>query len=245
MPIARACATAGIAYLDITGETQFTYNMINELDYLATKTHAVLIPGCGFDSVPSDVIAFLSARTLTQSLPQDLLASPSDADVGVKESHTMFRLVYAGPSGGTLASSISILGAPRKFLDYPDILSPVPAPRDHQKMVYSFPKAARSNAVGSPYLLAVANIPIVQRTRGLFTLQALKGDSRDANEGEVAPVYARNYSYSESAVSSNRITAFLFGITFVLGNAALLLFPPLRWLIARIGFKSGEGPSDE
>jgi short subunit dehydrogenase-like uncharacterized protein len=67
-------------------------------DYLATKTGSIIVPSCGYDSIPSDVCAYLSNKTL-KSLPTPL-------DVG--SSMTSHRL-KTGVSGGTISSAITML----------------------------------------------------------------------------------------------------------------------------------------
>lgn len=68
-------------------------------DYLATKTHAIIIPACGFDSLPSDLAAYLGNKTLKA------FAGPDSA---VDESVSAFK-VKGGMSGGTLQTLIAML----------------------------------------------------------------------------------------------------------------------------------------
>ena len=65
----------------------------------------------GFDIVPFDALAYLSARTLTENLPQGL---PPGEDVGALESHTMWSVKGGGISGGTLASILALYDAPNR-----------------------------------------------------------------------------------------------------------------------------------
>ena len=63
-------------------------------DHAATKTGAVIVPACGFDSVPSDIAVFLANHTLKNALgPQTQL--------GLSQS---FFNIKGGFSGGTMAS---------------------------------------------------------------------------------------------------------------------------------------------
>ena len=66
-------------------------------DHAATTTGAIIVPSCGFDSLPSDLAVFLSNRTLKKALgPQTQL--------GLSES--FFRL-YGSFSGGTMATLVT------------------------------------------------------------------------------------------------------------------------------------------
>jgi short subunit dehydrogenase-like uncharacterized protein len=62
-PMARACVNAGVSYLDVTGEI----DVFEELHGLADQAGAagcVLLPGAGFDVVPTDCLAALLAAAL-------------------------------------------------------------------------------------------------------------------------------------------------------------------------------------
>jgi short subunit dehydrogenase-like uncharacterized protein len=63
-PLISACLVAGVHYLDITGEISVFANAYRQAEE-AAKADVVLIPGVGFDVVPSDCLA---AR-LVQALP--------------------------------------------------------------------------------------------------------------------------------------------------------------------------------
>ncbi|MBZ6377568.1 saccharopine dehydrogenase [Pacificimonas flava] len=56
LPLARACLAQGINYLDITGEIS-VFESLFGLDGEAKTRGVVLLPGAGFDVVPSDCLA--------------------------------------------------------------------------------------------------------------------------------------------------------------------------------------------
>ena len=66
-------------------------------DYLAHKNNAILIPCCGFDSVPADVVVYLANKTAKSVL------GPA---AYIEESISLYQL-KGGPSGGSLATVIS------------------------------------------------------------------------------------------------------------------------------------------
>jgi hypothetical protein len=100
--------------------TPFSHRSGVRFDYAATKTHAIIVPACGLDSVPSDITAYLSAltlRRLSSPLPAALSASWVDvntsatthsANVNIDSSTTALRL-KGGISGGTLSTVVTIL----------------------------------------------------------------------------------------------------------------------------------------
>src|ERR1043166_7402571 len=63
-PMVRACLDAGAAYLDITGEIEVYETILAQHDE-AVKRGALLLPGVGFDVVPTDCLAAM----LKQRLP--------------------------------------------------------------------------------------------------------------------------------------------------------------------------------
>jgi short subunit dehydrogenase-like uncharacterized protein len=63
-PMMEACMKAGAHYLDITGEVS-VFELGASLDADAKKAGIVIIPGVGFDVVPTDCVA----ATLKQALP--------------------------------------------------------------------------------------------------------------------------------------------------------------------------------
>ncbi|MTI39773.1 saccharopine dehydrogenase family protein [Fulvivirga lutimaris] len=56
MPMVKACLEAQTHYLDITGEYQI-FEQIHDLDEEAKSANIMLMPGAGFDVVPSDCLA--------------------------------------------------------------------------------------------------------------------------------------------------------------------------------------------
>jgi len=70
----------------------------NRYDYLAHKNNAILIPGCGFDSVPADTLVYLANKTVKSVL------GPS---AYIEESVSMYQLTEGDVSGGTLATAFT------------------------------------------------------------------------------------------------------------------------------------------
>lgn len=62
-PMVRACLDAGVHYLDITGEIG-VFESIMALDAEAKRRNVTLLPGAGFDVVPTDCLAAMLARRL-------------------------------------------------------------------------------------------------------------------------------------------------------------------------------------
>ena len=106
-PMIEACLSAGVHYLDITGEISVFANAHRQSDR-ARRADVVLIPGVGFDVVPSDCLA----ASLVKALP-------------AATSLTLAFEAGGGPSPGTAKTSVEGLakgGAIRKD----GLMTPVP-----------------------------------------------------------------------------------------------------------------------
>ena len=100
-PLVAACADAGTAYLDLTGEPEFVDTMYLRYHRRATQTGARLIHAAGFDSIPHD----LGVQYAVEQLPRNVPI-------------TMTGMIRAGgtPSGGTFASALTGFARGRQTL---------------------------------------------------------------------------------------------------------------------------------
>src|SRR5262245_29756614 len=87
-PLLRACATRGVDYVDITGETAHVRRMIDRYHDAAKHSGARIVPFCGFDSIPSDLGVLL------------LVEHFRSRGVGTREVKGFFRVI-GGLNGGT------------------------------------------------------------------------------------------------------------------------------------------------
>ncbi len=88
LPMAEACLAQGVHYLDITGEIS-VFSTLHEMHDRARRADVVLLPGAGFDVVPSDCLA----ASLVKALP----------------AATRLQLAFeagGGPSPGTAKTSV-------------------------------------------------------------------------------------------------------------------------------------------
>jgi hypothetical protein len=132
----RACAKHGVHYVDITPEPHFVARIVKKCvfvilplglaqtdlkylnafdlllvnsryDYMAFKTNALIIPACGFDSIPPDVAVYVSNRYVKSVL------GPTTS---IEDSVTAYD-VKGGLSGGSTGSIMSFAeDVPRKTL---------------------------------------------------------------------------------------------------------------------------------
>jgi short subunit dehydrogenase-like uncharacterized protein len=92
MPMLRACLTAGAHYLDITGEIPVIENAF-AFDSAARAKGVAIIPGCGFDVVPTDCLALYVTGKIAKAVVLEIA----------------FTGKGMGISGGTAVSGIEML----------------------------------------------------------------------------------------------------------------------------------------
>jgi len=106
-PMIRACLATHTHYLDITGEIPVFENVF-QYDEAARKNGIALIPGVGFDVVPSDCLAAYVAEQLPSATRLDIaIATLSRASGGT----TKTAIEMAG-SGGKIRSNGEIVPYP-------------------------------------------------------------------------------------------------------------------------------------
>jgi len=91
--IIYACVRYKTHYVDITGETFWVRDLIDRYHDRAAAEGTRIIPCCGFDSVPSDLGAYLVARHIQNKLGADCREVKS------------FYQIRGGLNGGTFASA--------------------------------------------------------------------------------------------------------------------------------------------
>ncbi len=94
-PMVEACLEAGVHYLDITGELA-VFEMIKTYNAQAKAKQIVLMPGVGFDVVPTDCVAAI----LKEKLPD------------ASHLELAFASLGGGVSHGTMSTMVENLGNP-------------------------------------------------------------------------------------------------------------------------------------
>ncbi|KAI0752784.1 Saccharopine dehydrogenase-domain-containing protein [Daedaleopsis nitida] len=243
--VVRACAVHGKRYVDLAGELHFVRDIIARYDYLASKTGAIIVPTCGFDCIPADILVFLSNRTLKTVLGPD-------AEPGLSQT---FYGVEGGVSGGTIATLMSdIETVPRHTYtagqrDYALSLvrgHPSPRPALAAHMPFSSPAQ-----YGGYWFEGSTNRGIVQRTFGITHLLATNArvllGSTHAKELEIKPLtYGSQFRYVEyMLVGKSWLGAAAFSVLFTLFLKLLFRNSLFRWILKLFLPKPGEGPSEK
>lgn len=219
--VVDSCVAHGVHYLDITGETPWVRQVIDRHHESAKAQGTVVLPCCGFDSVPSDLGVLFMVKRVRERLDQ-----------GTKSVEAAFS-IKGSFNGGTLASGLNI-GEKFKAKDLanPFLLNPDPKTSREAWSANADPKGPVTHAqLGSlaPFFMGPVNTRVVRRSA------ALLADSPQS--------YGPEFSYQEYMRMGGTVSA--WGATLAMGAmAAGMAKPAGRSLMARFGPKPGEGPSE-
>jgi short subunit dehydrogenase-like uncharacterized protein len=122
-PMVDACLATGTHYLDITGEID-VFESILPRDAEARDAGVVLLPGSGFDVVPSDCLAAMLAGSLPGAVRLELAFRPD-----------------GGPSPGTAKSAMESLGAASRAR-VGGVITDVPRDRRRRRVEFADGKAS-------------------------------------------------------------------------------------------------------
>ena len=229
LPLVGACARAGTAYADLTGEVLFVRQSATALHELAQSTGARIVHSTGFDSVPSDLGVHLLRQRVT-----------ADGEGDLEDTALILISASGGFSGGTIDSlrtQIDEVAADRSLgavVADPYSLSPDPAGESDAGRVLDGRRPMRDPLLGrwvAPFVMGPFNTRIVRRSN------ALQGFA-----------YGPGFAYREvMGVGSGPAAPVLAGaITLGLGVVvAGMSFGPARALLDRILPSPGEGPAEK
>jgi short subunit dehydrogenase-like uncharacterized protein len=220
-----ACVQHRTHYVDITGETPWVREMIDAHHAQAAADGTRIVPSCGFDSVPSDMGAYVVAREMQRRHGQPC--------VDIKASFS----IRGGLNGGTLASILNIMGKGQKqVFSQPFLLNP-----EHQAsatdVAHQDPISPhRDTDFGAwlgPFFMGPINTRVVRRSAALLLAS-----------GENA--YADDFHYQEYLRFGTGAAAALAAAGMSAGSLAsqaALQFSLFRKATAAFAPKPGEGPS--
>ena len=222
--IVDACVRYRTHYVDITGETPWVKGLIDRHHLQAATDGTRIIPCCGFDSVPSDLGAYLLVRYLQR----------------LGTNCTQVKAYYqaaGGFNGGTLASGLNIFD--RGELDLvsnPFLLNPpesVPTDIDRDRDPTAPQYDVEMETWVAPFFMGVVNTRIVRRSWALFD--------------RWQEPYGTDFSYQEY-FKFDPPWAWLQSAAMVGGMAVIggaIAIPPLRSLLESIIPQVGSGPTEQ
>ncbi|KAF7325310.1 Sacchrp-dh-NADP domain-containing protein [Mycena venus] len=219
-PVVEACVKHGVHYVDLTGETHWVKRIITRCHYTATKTGAIIIPSCGLDSLPADITAYLSSKTLRDH---------SGQPVHIDSSLSAYNM-RGGMSGGTIHTGISMLETVSReelrVANQEYSISPsvgMPSPRKPLIYRLRLPDTGKT-LIGATYFMARADCSLVQRSWGLLEVEA----AQDKSYLHYGPAF----KYDEFFVTGSAVRAVLLTLGMAIG-VGVMLVSPLRWLLKK------------
>jgi short subunit dehydrogenase-like uncharacterized protein len=111
MPMVRACLAAKAHYLDITGELS-VFEQIFALDDEAKRAGVTLLPGVGFDVVPTDCLAAMLAERLPDAVDLTLAFYSRGGTLSRGTLKTMMESIH---EGGAIRRDGKIVRVPLAF----------------------------------------------------------------------------------------------------------------------------------
>ena len=225
--LVAACVRERTHYVDITGETPWVRSLIDAHHAQAARDGTRIIPCCGFDSVPSDIGAYLLAQTMWERYKKPC--------VSVKAAFSM----RGGLNGGTLASILNIMadGQSAAF-SQPFLLNPAGTalkdPSAHQDITTPTHDTDFAAWVG-PFVMAAINTRVVRRSAALL------------GAGSKKSPYGKDFYYQEylrfgkGPLAATTAAGMSFGMGL---GQSVMRFGIGRSITAALAPKPGEGPSE-
>ncbi|MBS1789258.1 MAG: saccharopine dehydrogenase NADP-binding domain-containing protein [Acidobacteria bacterium] len=224
-PIVDACVRFKTHYVDITGETPWVKDLITRYHDQAAADGTRIIPFCGFDSVPSDLGAFLVARYIQNQLGAQCV-----------EVKAYFQL-NGGLNGGTMATVFNLIDAGETERARDVFLLNPPGEHSEQEIARNQdPKIPQYNtdiaAWAGPFFMSQINTRVVRRSSALYE--------------QWHEPYGPNFFYQEHM----KFGGLLGGIQAAGMSAGAAMFnvalqTPLREFMKPLLPKPGDGPSEK
>lgn len=239
----KACVEHKTDYVDIGGETFFIAQMIEKYHRKALKRGVKIIPVCGYESLPFDLLTLLAARYAKHRFSENLVHAKIITD-----------FTRSGPirdnriSGGSLGTMKNIMaGDTVNAYSNPACLLPAETARGEWQSLNRVSYRARydedaGELLAPLYPAPFLNVPVVLRSAYLLsgsdTAYALPFHYEDAmkvgffaNSAEEIPARAKQIARQ-------------YRFTSLLMRLPRLLRQPLKRRLDKIDLKPGDGPSE-
>jgi short subunit dehydrogenase-like uncharacterized protein len=222
-----ACARAGTAYCDLTGEVHWMRRMIDAHGATARESGARIVHTCGFDCIPADLGTFFLQKVMR-------------ARHGVASPHVKMRVAgfSGGASGGTIASMLEMMEAAARdpevmrVMNAPYALCPEGQREGPDVAERMTPRHdADFEQWIAPFIMAGVDTKVVRRSNAL--LGYAYGEDFRYDEGVLSGAGPLGWvkAMGTAAATAAGMTAFAVG--------------PLRRAIAGRLPQPGEGPSKQ
>ncbi len=160
--LVAACVRRRTHYVDVTGETPWVASLVERHHEAAARDGTRIVPCSGFDSVPSDLGAFLAVRHLQ---------ARQGEGAACRSARAYYR-VAGGLNGGTAATIARLYDSGQNALATdPFLLGGRPASSERMA-AHRDPIAVRfdpdAGAWTGPFVMGMVNSRVVRRSAALF-----------------------------------------------------------------------------
>jgi len=215
--LVASCVKNSTHYTDITGENFWVREMIDKHHEEAAAKGIRIVPSCGYDSLPSDLVTLFAVEKMGKAVKRI----------------DCFHTAKGGASGGTIETAFAIadLKLGKKIRD-PFLLNPEGSFSLDQTYQSLDTMAVKKNTMldrwTGPFIMAFANTRVVRRSAALME--------------ERGSAYGEEFTYHEGSYFKSFFKAFT-AAAFT-GLVVLIISSSLRRVVRRFLPKPGEGPSE-
>jgi short subunit dehydrogenase-like uncharacterized protein len=216
--------------------------MVAKYDSIAKQNKAIIIPECGVDSVPADIMAYVLAREVRKRY-----------NAACERVMMTLYAAKSGISGGTALTMLELfnnysLSHLTKSMD-PYSLSPITANNPVGTptgslfyRLFGLLSVPELGGIQTTYLMASVDTCITHRSWGLYSQIAQTSNNPSLS-------YGPRFRFNEYMRASGLLSGFITKLAFA-SMGLLLVLPPTRWILAplikRFIIPSiGSGPSRE
>lgn len=216
--LVKACVETGTHYVDITGEAIWVRDLIDNYHQRCIDNKIKIIPACGYDSIPSDLGTYFTAKQVNEPL----------------KSIFAYHNMSGGVSGGTIESAFTMRDFKSKHkMGHPFLLNPEGSYSKNQKLLskdyFSIKKNKKLNKWVIPFVMAITNTRPVRRSAALM----------EAKQQSYGPDFVYNEFQMVNKYSVALIT------TLSLAVLGMIIVSPFRNFLRKFFPKPGTGPNEK
>ena len=216
--LVKACVETGTHYVDITGEAIWVRDLIDNYHQRCIDNKIKIIPACGYDSIPSDLGTYFTAKQVNEPL----------------KSIFAYHNMSGGVSGGTIESAFTMRDFKSKHkMGHPFLLNPEGSYSENQKLLskdyFSIKKNKKLNKWVIPFVMAITNTRPVRRSAALM----------EAKQQSYGPDFVYNEFQMVNKYSVALIT------TVSLAVLGMIIVSPFRNFLRKFFPKPGTGPNEK
>ncbi|MDA7763586.1 saccharopine dehydrogenase NADP-binding domain-containing protein [Pelagibacterales bacterium] len=216
--LVKACVETGTHYVDITGEAIWVRDLIDNYHQRCIHNKIKIIPACGYDSIPSDLGTYFTAKQVNEPL----------------KSIFAYHNMSGGVSGGTIESAFTMRDFKSKHkMGHPFLLNPEGSYSKNQKLLskdyFSIKKNKKLDKWVIPFVMAITNTRPVRRSAALM----------EAKQQSYGPDFVYNEFQMVNKYSVALIT------TVSLAVLGMIIVSPFRNFLRKFFPKPGTGPNEK